>query len=134
MYHGFEPWFDTSADYTTNAKSYYDKLAKDKKLLELLSKRIWEYDKTLDNSLKHIQEVLQSYSDQLDQKIEDFDQIIIDLTNEWLAENMEEIMQNATKMVWFGLSDDGHFIAVIPPTWDSIDFDTSNNGELILQY
>lgn len=128
------PTYPDAHDYNTNAQSYYDKLAKDGKVLQLLADRIWQYDKTLDNSLTHIQEVLQNYSDILDEKIANFDQIVFDLTEQWLAENMTEIMTNATKMVWFGLNDDGHFIAVIPENWNGIDFDTTNNGELILNY
>lgn len=121
-------------DYTTNAQSFYDKLSKDKNLMKTLAFRIWEYDKTLEASLEEIERVLTHYGDILDGKIENFDQIIFDLTQKWLDENMEEIMTQATKLVWFGLNDEGYFIAVIPESWDHITFDTTNNGELMLKY
>lgn len=121
-------------DYTTNAQSFYDKLAKDKNLMKTLAFRIWEYDKTLEASLEEIERVLTHYSDILDGKIENFDQIIFDLTQKWLDENMEDILTQATKLVWFGLTDDGYFMAVIPQNWDQIDFDTNENGQLILNY
>lgn len=122
------------ADYTTNAQSYFDKLAKDKNLIMELAFKIWQYDETLKASLEDIENVLTNYSDILDGKIKNFDKTIFDLTQKWLDENMEEIMSKATKMVWFGLNDEGYFIAVIPESWDHITFDTTNNGELMLKY
>lgn len=122
------------ADYTTNAQSYFDKLAKDKNLIKELAFKIWQYDKTLKASLEEIERVLTHYSDILDGKLENFDKTVFDLTQKWLDDHMTEIMTNATKMVWFGLDDTGHFIAVIPENWSEIDFDTTNNGELILKY
>ena len=53
-------------------------------------------------------------------------------TEKWLNENMEDIMTQAVQMVWFGLTDDGYFMAVIPENWSEIEFDTTNDGELIL--
>ena len=44
----FKPRYESDADYTTNAPSYYDELARKQKLFELLSKRIWEYDEKLE--------------------------------------------------------------------------------------
>lgn len=122
------------ADYTTNAQSYFDKLAKDKNLIKELAFKIWQYDETLKASLEEIEDVLTHYSDILDGKIENFDKTILDLTQKWLDENMEDIMTQATKMVWFGLNDEGYFIAVVPKSWDHISFDTSVDGELILKY
>lgn len=128
------PEYPKDVDYTTNAQSYYDKLAKDNNVLKLLATRIWEYDKTLDTSLKHIQEVLQNYSNILDGKLKNFDETVFRLVNEWINENLERIFTDVAKIVWFGLNDDGHFIAVIPQNWSDIDFDTSENGNLVLKY
>lgn len=122
------------ADYTTNAQSYFDKLAKDKNLMKELAFKIWQYDKTLKASLQEIEDVLTHYSDILDGKIENFDKTIFDLTQKWLDENMEEIMHDAVKLVWFGLTDDGYFMAVIPESWEEITFDTTVDGELMLKY
>ena len=60
--------------------------------------------------------------------------------NQWIQDNMERIMSEAIKMVFFGLTDDGYFCAYIPKSWDSIMFDTGmdysedNYGHLILKY
>lgn len=42
-----KPRYPNDSDYTTNAPSYYDDLARKQKLIKELSKRIWEYDKEL---------------------------------------------------------------------------------------
>lgn len=41
------PFYTDNADYNTNSKSYYDDLARKNKLIEILAKRIWEYDEEL---------------------------------------------------------------------------------------
>lgn len=38
---------------------------------------------------------------------------------------MEEIIDQYVKMVFFGLTEDGHFVAYIPDSWDEIVFSTS---------
>ena len=43
----YKPFYSDSADYNTNAPSYYDYLARNNKLIEILAKRIWEYDEEL---------------------------------------------------------------------------------------
>lgn len=58
----------------------------------------------------------------------------------WIQNNMESIMSQAIKMVWFGLTDDGYFCAYIPASWSDIIFDTimdyssENYGCLVLKY
>ena len=132
-YNSRVPRYNDDSDYTTNAPSYYDDLARKQKLIKELSLKIWEYDQILASKLKEVEDTLQEYADILDGKIEDFDEIILDKTEKWLSENMAEIMSDAVKMAWFGLSDDGYFIAVIPDSWaDDVRFSTSDNGELIL--
>jgi hypothetical protein len=43
----------------------------------------------------------------------------------WINNNLESIIANAIKMVFFGLTDDGYFIAYIPDSWNDISFGTS---------
>ena len=38
---------------------------------------------------------------------------------------MEEIIAQYVKMVFFGLTDNGYFVAYIPDSWDEIQFSTS---------
>lgn len=58
----------------------------------------------------------------------------------WINENMERIISEAIKMVFFGLTPDGYFCAYIPKSWAGIMFDTGavygedDYGRLILEY
>lgn len=59
---------------------------------------------------------------------------------QWIRENLEVLYHMLVKQVYFGLTDDGHFIAYIPESWDDIIFDTGYNyaddtyGRLILRW
>ena len=128
------PRYNDDSDYKTNAPSYYDDLARKQGLMQTLAHRIWEYDTTLYEKLKEVEDTLQYYADILDGKIEDFDDIILEKTKQWLDENMEDILTRATKIVWFGLTDDGYFMAVIPENWNQITFDTTEHGQLMLKH
>src|SRR5699024_6109486 len=172
------PRYNDDSDYTTNAPSYYDDLARKQKLIKELAHKIWEYDQILHAKLKEVEDNLKKYADILDgkieyfdiiilnkkkisnkickndhiyknkikenkdnlkkyddildRKIEDFDRIILNKTEKWLEDNMENILTEAVKIVWFGLTDDGYFMAVIPENWSDVQFDTTNEGQLML--
>ena len=59
---------------------------------------------------------------------------------DWVQENMPNIISEAIKMVYFGLTLDGYFVAYIPESWKQIVFDTGmvyetpEYGRLILSY
>ena len=44
---------------------------------------------------------------------------------EWIERNSESIIADAIELVFFGLSDDGYFLAFIPDSWDEITFGTT---------
>lgn len=127
-----KPRYNDDSDYKTNAPSYYDDLARKQGLIKELSHRVWEYDQILYAKLKEVEETLTKYADILDGKIDNFDRIILSKTEKWLNENMEGILTKAVQLVWFGLTDDGYFMAVIPDGWSDVQFDTTNEGQLIL--
>ena len=58
----------------------------------------------------------------------------------WAIENMPGIIQTMCKFVFFGLTDDGHFVAYIPHSWEFLHFDTiltpgdPKYGHLIMYY
>jgi len=45
-----------------------------------------------------------------------------------------DTIHNIAKFVWFGLNDDGYFIAIIPSSWSDLVFGTDENGNLTLSY
>lgn len=64
----------------------------------------------------------------------------------WMEVNAIDLVGELVKTVFFGLTDDGHFVAYIPDSWDDIEFNTSDYdiilsdhpevgyGHLILSY
>lgn len=58
----------------------------------------------------------------------------------WIQANMERLISEAIKMVFFGLTEDGYFCAYIPKSWAGIVFNTGavygddDYGCLILEY
>ena len=62
----------------------------------------------------------------------------------WLQNNAESIIDSWVKMVFFGLTDAGYFVAYIPEAWSDITFKTTgydidlalmpDYGHLVLQY
>lgn len=43
---------------------------------------------------------------------------------EWVNTNMTDIIYQMVRFVFFGLDDDGHFVAYIPANWEFLHFDT----------
>ena len=43
---------------------------------------------------------------------------------EWVNTNMTDIIHQMVRFVFFGIDDDGHFVAYIPASWDFLHFDT----------
>lgn len=69
-----------------------------------------------------------------------FDDYYKEQIEKWVAENMPDIIADAIRMVFFGLTEDGYFCAYIPKPWYDIVFDTGavygsdEYGRLILNY
>lgn len=66
--------------------------------------------------------------------------LYIEAMKNWLAENLINIVGQIVKFVWFGLSDDGHFVAYVPTSWRFLTFDmvadpdSPDYGRLLLSY
>ena len=45
---------------------------------------------------------------------------------QWAQENLVNLVGSTIKNVFFGLTDDGYFVAYIPDSWDDIEFNTSD--------
>ena len=62
----------------------------------------------------------------------------------WIIENFYDIVGEMAKMVFFGLTDSGYFVAYIPDSWNDITFNTTGwdidiilmpeYGHLVLSY
>ena len=64
----------------------------------------------------------------------------IDQIYQWIQVHMRELMSAAVKQVYFGLNDDGYFVAYVPDSWREITFDTgtvygrTDYGRLVLRF
>lgn len=72
-----------------------------------------------------------------------FPESVTDAFNKWMQENALTLVGELVKMVFFGITDDGHFVAYIPDGWDDIIFNTTgydiaiageNYGHLTLSF
>lgn len=54
-----------------------------------------------------------------------FPEEIADAIKNFIVNNFYDIVGDMMKMVWFGLTDSGYFVAYIPETWDDIQFFTT---------
>lgn len=86
------------------------------------------------------EEVKALYEEFEEFKASGFDDYYREIIEKWVDNHMEEIIDQAIKMVFFGLTEDGYFCAYIPDSWDDIEFDTGmvygsyDYGRLILKY
>lgn len=78
---------------------------------------------------------LENYIDKMEAG--DFSDAFLDNLHEWLEINAPKIFYECVKMVWFGLTDSGYFIAYVPESWQDIQFNTSDydiETELMPEY
>lgn len=84
-------------------------------------------------SVKEVRKILDEYVDTADKFLElynamltgNFPQAVQDAFNKWMEENALDLVGDLVKMVFFGLTDDGYFVAYIPESWRDIQFGTT---------
>lgn len=106
------------------------------KALEVICAKISTEDATVSDLQKQV-DVLQADFEQF--KTSGFADYYEQQISQWVADNMASIMEQATRQVYFGLTQEGYFAAYIPSSWDAITFDTGavysldTYGRLILR-
>lgn len=50
---------------------------------------------------------------------------VVTALNKWMMVNGRDLVGELVKMVFFGITDDGYFVAYIPEYWDDIIFNTT---------
>ena len=101
-------------------------------------------------------EAIEDWKDETQAVIDAINQLVIDINNgnfpeemkkaitDFIKNNFYDIVGEMVKMVFFGLTDSGYFVAYIPESWEDIQFSTSEYddstplqpeyGHLILSY
>ena len=63
-----------------------------------------------------------------------FPDSFINALYKWMKLNVPEILSEMIKMIWFGLTDSGYFVAYVPESWRDIVFNTTGlDIELAIQ-
>lgn len=89
-------------------------------------KHLTELYKTLDQWKEETQPTIDDFKRLYEELLSgDLPEGMIEAINTWLSNNAPAIVLELIKMVFFGLTDDGYFVAYIPDSWDDITFGTS---------
>ena len=110
-----------------------DLLANQNEIREILG----EYGTDIESLQKDVKD-LQVELDKV--KNGDYLSLYIDSLQNWIDQNIQSLVARVVKYVFFGLNDDGHFVAYIPESWEFIRFDTIMStdddlyGHLVLQW
>ena len=140
-------WFPHFAGFNaftpTLPKMYYDVDSLEQRyflLCKQMHKMICFIDYMSDN-LGIAKEELEELEDQF-QKFQEsgFDDYYAAQIEEWVNENLETLYHVLVQQVYFGLNEQGYFVAYIPESWSDIVFDTGADyaldtyGRLILRW
>ena len=102
-------------------------LAKMKELLIKL-KEIEDWEADFENAYKELKEMIEEI------EAGNFPQSIQDAFKKWMQENAIALVGELVKMVFFGITDDGYFVAYIPEYWDDIIFNTTGYDLMVAGY
>lgn len=137
--------FSGFTQFTGSLPSFYwDVYSSEQRIKQICCelKKITEYlDYVTENVNKYANEVEDLAAEFEQFKESGFDDYYREQIEAWVQEHMEDIISESIKMVWFGLTLDGYFVAYIPDSWSDITFDTfisdyddEKYGRLILLY
>ena len=124
--------------------SYYELVAKVvKKLNEVIesNNELAGYVGTNARDIAQLKEDVEFINSELEKiKNGQYTSLYIEAMKNWITENLINIVGQIVKFVWFGLSDDGHFVAYVPTSWRFLTFDmvadpdSPDYGRLLLSY
>ena len=86
-----QPIYDTRSDYTTNAPSFYEYLARHNHLIKILAKRIYDYDKILakqfDDWVNEFNSIFDDWENEINNRFTEWDNLI-----KKFPENVENLL------------------------------------------
>lgn len=89
------------------------------------------YANTIAATLNINTEELEALQADFDKFIESgFNDYYEDQVEQWIGNNLDYVFNIIAKQVYFGINEQGYFVAYIPNGWDDIIFDTGMNYEL----
>lgn len=111
-----------------NSLSYYELLDKVVEYINNIIKDVNALGTQVNINMQDIAE-LKTEVEMLQTELEkvkngDYVSLYINALSSWIDKNLQELVGRVVKYVFFGLTDDGYFVAYIPDSWDWIEFDT----------
>ena len=138
------PWFVGFTDFTpTIPKMYWDVESQEQRIHTICKQlhKLVCYADMLGDKINLNREDIDELQRLFEQFMESgFDDYYAEQVEKWIDEHLEFIYDHTIKQIYFGLTDDGYFVAYIPESWDDITFDTimnysdANYGALTLSY
>ena len=137
------PFWGFSAFTPTIPKLYWDVKSQEQRILnlfDLLNKLVCYCDKMglqIDVNAQDIQEIRDYVNEFL---TSGFDDALAEKIAKWIDDHLQFIFTHTIRQVYFGLTQDGHFVAYVPDSWSDIVFDTGSDinlstyGRLILRW
>lgn len=124
--------------------SYYEVLCKVRDILNNVINNVNALNQITQEYGLSIAQIQKDVSD-LQSEIEkvkngDYVSLYLDSIINWIDQNLQCLVARIVKYVCFGLTNNGRFVAYIPPAWDFLTFDTiidpnsSLYGHLILKW
>lgn len=124
-------------------KLYWDVYSAEQRMKQLCK----NFDK-VEHYLDYVAELMNEWNIEFSDNIRaEFEAMWYEINNglenaakEWVANNLEWVFTHIAKQVYFGLNEQGYFVAYIPDGWDDIVFDTGfiygedTYGRLILRW
>lgn len=115
----FLEWLQSKYPYTDFHELNLDfMIAHFKQIMDSLVK----IDGWIENHEEEYEELKKLYDDLVAGR---FTPEFLNSLHDWLDHNAFDIIGEMVKMVFFGITDDGYFVAYIPDSWDDIRFGTT---------
>ena len=132
FYRRHYPHFDNRANFETNSISYYEYLGKIREILKGFFEEYDRFNKEMNGKFEQYVIDTDKRIDEIISRIEtEIKEHNIAAIEAWLNENMPKYIASVAKFVWFGVAGD-YFVAVIPDSWNDVEFDTTAEGHLVV--
>lgn len=108
-------------------KLYWEAITPEQELHELCKRlhTLFDYAQQLGTLTAEQMQELQKLQAEFEKfKASGFEDYYAQQLEAWINANVANIFNQYAKLVLFGLSDDGHFVAYVPESWSDIWFDT----------
>lgn len=139
-YRYFAPYSVWLQATPTIPKLYWGVYSQEERMLRLC-KEIAKIVSYLDSIGAEVDEIEAQVNTLIETFADQFDDYYKEQIEQWLNDNLEQLITDHMRFVWFGLTDDGYFCAYVPSNWDNLHFDTGYDysdqdtyGHLMLSY